>query len=164
MEDVTAVPVAVNSPAPEQPAASPAPAPTGQTVAEQLAAARVNAAKRDTARKAERDAAELVKLQLEDRFEKDLNGRRGQAFEIVDVSELGEGHIVVKLGEDVLFNAFKASKMDVVDLDSFVTPCVKYPSIDQYRQIVKRRAFIADRCANALGTLYGIKAEADAGK
>lgn len=164
MEDVTAVPVAVNSPAHEQSAASPAPAPSGQSVAERLAAKRAEAAKREVARQAERDAAELVKLDLEERFEKELNGHKGQAFMIVDVSDLGEGHIVVRLGEDVLFNAFKASKMNVVDIDAFVTPCVVYPSIDQYRQTVKRRAFIADRCANALGTLYGIKAEADAGK
>jgi hypothetical protein len=161
-EDVTAVPVAVNSPAPEQPAASSAP--SGQSVTERLAAKRAEAAKREVARQADRDAAELAKLDLEERFEKDLNGRRGQAFEIVDVSELGEGHIVVKLGEDVLFNAFKASKMSVVDLDAFVTPSLVYPSVDDYRKAVKRRPFIADRCANALGTLYGLKAEADAGK
>jgi hypothetical protein len=162
MEDVTAVPVAVSPPAPA--AASPAPASSGQTVAERLSAKRADAAKREVARQAERDAAELAKLELEERFEKELNGRRGQAFEIVDVSDLGEGHIIVKLGEDVLFNAFKASKMNVVDIDAFVTPCVVYPSIDQYRQTVKRRSFIADRCANALGTLYGLKAESDAGK
>ncbi len=157
-QDVAAVPVVLPAPA-----AASAPGPV-LTVAERLAAKRKDAAKREEAVQAERDAAELAKLELEERFEKELGGRKGQAFMIVDASDLGEGHIVLKLGEDVLFNAFKASKMNVVDTEMFVVPCLAYPAVDEYRKITKRRAFIADRCASALGVLYGVRTEAEAGK
>jgi hypothetical protein len=162
MSDVTTVPEAF-APALAV-VSSPSPAPSGPTLLERLAAKRADAAKREIARQADRDAAELERLELEERFERELRGRKGQAFMIVDASDLGEGHVVVKLGEDVLFTSFTKSKMNVVDVDAFVTPCVVYPSLDQYRQIVKRRAFIGDRCASALGTLYGVKAAEDAGK
>lgn len=134
------------------------------SIAERLAAARALKAARDVALEGERQLAELQGLELEERFTKELLGRRGVAFMIVDASDLGEGHIVLKLGEDVLWNTFKASKMNVVDTDSFVCSCVVFPSVDAYRAIVKRRAFIGDRCASALATLYGVKAETDAGK
>lgn len=133
------------------------------SLAEKLAAARADKAKREEAKQAERDAAELERLELEDRFEKEL-GPMGRAFAIVDASELGEGHIVLKLGEDVLWNAFKASKMNVVDVDTFVMPNVAHPTRDDYRKIVKRRPFIADRCAAALAKLYGADADEKAGK
>ncbi len=107
---------------------------------------------------------ELVQLELEERFEKELNGRKGQAFMIVDASDLGEGFVVVKLGEDVLWTAFMKSKQTAMDIDIFVTPCVVYPSVDDYRKLTKRRAFLADRCATALATLYGVKADEAAGK
>ena len=136
----------------------------GLSIVERLAAARVIKAARDVAIEGERQLAELQGLELEERFTKELGGRRGVAFMIVDASDLGEGHVVIKLGEDVLWNTFKASKMNVVDTDSFVCSCVVHPTVDAYRSIVKRRAFIGDRCASALATLYGVKAETDAGK
>lgn len=151
-EDVTSVPPGFGSPAPER------------TVGERLAEKRAAKAKRDAEAEKERDASELERLELEERFEKELNGKRGRAFMIVDASDLGEGCIVLKLGEDVLWNTFSKSKMNVVDTDAFVVPCVVYPSVDQYRGITKRRAFIADRCASALATLYGVKADVEAGK
>lgn len=134
------------------------------TVAERLAAARASKAKRDASLEQEKQLSELEGLELEERFTTELNGRKGRAFMVVDATDLGEGHIVLKLGEDVLWNTFKASKMNVVDTDAFVCSCVVYPSVDAYRAVVKRRAFIGDRCASALATLYGVKAETDAGK
>lgn len=159
--DLEALPpgVVLATPAPAAP-----PAPSTKTVAERLAEKRANAAKRELAAQAAREAAELERLELEERFEVELQGRKGQAFAIVDASELGEGHIVVRLGDDVIFNAFKASKMNVVDVETFVAPCLVHPSLDAYRAIAKRRPQIAERCAAALGALYGVKTEAEAGK
>ena len=131
---------------------------------ERLAAARAEKAKREEARQAERNAAELAKLELEEKLEKELGGPLGRAFAIVDVSELGEGHVAVKLGLDVLWNTFKASKMSVADVDAFVAPCVAHPSVDEYRAIIRRRPYIADRCAAALAKLYGADADEKAGK
>lgn len=134
------------------------------TVAERLAASRALKAKRDADAEQEKQLAELEGLELEERFTSELNGKKGRAFMVVDVSDLGEGHIVLRLGEDVLWNTFKASKMNIIDTDAFVCSCVVYPSIDAYRSIVKRRGFVGDRCASALAALYGVKAETDAGK
>ncbi len=131
---------------------------------ERLAKAREAKAKREAKAQQDREAAELARLELEERLEAQLGGPVGRAFAIVDASEIGEGHIAVKLGEDVLWNAFKASKMNVVDVDAFVTPCVVHPTVDDFRKIVKRRPFIADRCATALAALYGAEATATAGK
>ncbi|MBA2683809.1 MAG: hypothetical protein H0U66_04905 [Gemmatimonadaceae bacterium] len=100
---------------------------------------------------------------MEDKYEDEL-GPINRAFVIVDASDLGEGFVVLKLGLDVQWNAFKASKMNVVDTDMFVAPCVVHPTLDAYHALVKRRAFVADRCAGALATLFGVKQGDDAKK
>lgn len=118
---------------------------------------------REKLREKARKAREAEVLQLEDRFETDL-GPRGSAFEIVDSGELGEGCIVVKLGEEVLWKRFSASKMNPEDVEQFVKPLVVHPSREKYDEIVGRRGALAIRCAHALATLYGVKLEANAGK
>lgn len=163
MPDLLAIPVSLdNIPSPSTPAA-PSAAPVA-TVAERLAAAREVKAKKEAALARERELAELERLELEERFERETGGKLGREFAIVDFSDLGEGHVVVRLGADVLWNTFSASKMDVADKDAFVVPCVVHPSKDQYRTIVNRRAFIADRCCAALATLYGVEDKAKSGK
>lgn len=128
----------------------------------------VEARKRKQAKEDERraaaEAAELERLLLEEKLEKELGGPAGSMFAIVDVSELGEGCIAVKLGEDVHYATYKESKMNVVDTETFVLPNVVHPSKDDYRKIVARRPAIADRCALALAELYGIKLAVTAGK
>ena len=129
---------------------------TPEEIRAKLAAARAAQAARDDAAAAEADAAELELFELVEKFEKEL-GREGRAFAVVDATDLGEGHIVLRLGEGVLWKTYAASKMNVVDTDAFVLPCVVHPTKEVYREIVMRRGFIADRCANALATLYGVK-------
>jgi len=153
--DVDAIPVQIP--------AEPAPAAPAPDKAERLRRAREAAKKRDEARAAERSDAELEGLELEERLEKTI-GKRGQSYEIVDASEYGDGFIAVKLGEDVSFNTFKASKMDVADTDVFVVPNLVHPSVDVYRRIVARRPYLADMAATKLAGLYGFKVKADAGK
>jgi hypothetical protein len=129
-----------------------------------VAELRKRKAERDAAAAIEKEAAEIEALELEERFEKELAGRKDRDFVIVDVSDLGEGFVVLKLGEDVLWNTFKASKMNAVDTDCFVYPCVVHPTKDAYRLLAKRRAFVPERCAGALATLYGVKLKDESAK
>lgn len=133
------------------------------SIRERLAAARAEAAKREEMRREEADAAELDRLELISRFEREL-GALGRAFVIVDLSDLGEGHVVLKLGEGSAWKAFTSSKMDAVDTEAFVLPCVVHPAKETYREIAMRRGFVSDRCALALSELFGVKRKDDAGK
>lgn len=128
-----------------------------------LAVLRALAEEREAARAEARELAELEGLELECRFEKEL-GPKGQSFAIVDASELGEGFIVVKLGEEVLWKKYKSSKMEPGDTHDFVYPCVAHPSRERYVEIVARRPFLAERSASALATLYGVKLRTEEGK
>lgn len=127
---------------------------------ERLAAAREAKEKKDAARAEAAAARELEALDLESKLEGEL-GPRGEHFEIV---ETVEGPIAVKLGEGILHTRFQASKVTDTDIHDYVFPCVVHPSKEKYLEIVGRRPGIALRCANALATLYGAKAQAEAGK
>lgn len=137
---------------------------TIKTPAEKLAELLKRKALRDEARDAAITDAKIERLELEERFAKELGGDVDKAFTIVDVSDLGEGFVVMKLGSDVEFTAFKASKMNVVDTDTFLAPNIVHPSLDAYRTLAKRRGAVPDRCTLALATLYGAKLKDDAGK
>lgn len=130
---------------------------------EKVAALRARKAQREKAAEVLSTVAELQRLELEERFEAEL-GPLGSAYVIVDVSDLGEGFVVLKLGEGVLWNTFKSSKMNVVDTEAFVLPNVVHPSRDEYRALAARRGFVPERCAGELATLYGVKLKADGGK
>lgn len=123
---------------------------------DRLAIARKKAAKREEVLAAEADSAELERLELVEKFEQEL-GRDGRDFAVVDVSDLGEGHVVVKLGEPVLYKAFTNSKMTEMDIDAFVFPCVVHPTKDVYRKLAVRRPGAVQRCLLALSKLYGLK-------
>lgn len=125
-----------------------------------LARLREQKAVREQADKDARDLRELEILELEERFVREL-GARGAMFEVVDSVE---GPVVVSLGEAVLFKRFSESKMEMEDAAQFVTPCIVFPSREKFTEIVGRRPVVLTRCATALGTLFGLKREADAGK
>jgi hypothetical protein len=127
---------------------------------DRLAAARVAKEAKDVAAREAAAARELEVLELETRLEKEL-GPRGAYFEIVETLE---GPIAVKLGEAVLHTRFQASKIQDADVHEYVFPSVVHPTKEKYLEIVGRRPGVALRCANALATLYGAKANADAGK
>ena len=131
---------------------------------ERLQVARAAQAKREARATEEAESAELEKFDLIERFEKELHGRLGRAFEVVDLTALGEGFVVVKLGDQVHWRTFESSKMNAMDTDVFVVPCVVHPSIDEYRKVIVRRPFVATRCATALAGLYGVKSKDDLGK
>ena len=127
------------------------------TTRDRLAAARARQAARDEKLAAEAEVAELERFDLVERFEKELGGREGSAFAIVNATDLGEGHIVLRLGEGILWKVFSASKVNDVDVDNFVVPCVMHPAKETYREIVARRGAVAARCAAALSGLFGLK-------
>jgi len=136
---------------------------------DRIAELREAKAKRDAAREEKEEKAnELEYLELEAKFDAEL-GPRGRAFEIINATSLGEGFIVLKLGSGILWRNFEKAlqKKDgpsVVDVESLIIPNLVHPSPEKYRQIVMDRPFVADRCASALGDLYGVKAEHDKGK
>jgi hypothetical protein len=125
-----------------------------------LAEARKAKEERQKAREGDAEARELAILELEEKLEAE-HGARGVMFEIVDTVE---GPIAVKLGEAVLHTRFQQSKMTDAELDEYVRPCVVHPSKEKYLEIVGRRPAIALRCASALATLFGVKADVDSGK
>lgn len=120
-------------------------------------------AEREKTRAAAKAARAVEELELEARFDSEL-GPRGSQFEIVDSGDLGEGFLVVKLGEEVLWKRFIASKMTSDDANNLVRPCVAYPAKEKYDEITARRSALVTRCANALATLYGVQTEVSAGK
>ena len=129
-------------------------------VKERLAKAREAKAAKEKAAAEAAEMLELETLELETSLEKE-HGPRGFGFEIV---ETPEGPIAVKLGDSVLHKRFSESKIDEASMHDYVYPCVVHPAKDKYLEIVGRRPGIVLRCANALASLFGAKANADAGK
>jgi len=118
---------------------------------------------REAARAEKVKALKIERLELEERFEKEL-GPMGEQFAIVDATHCGEGFVVVKLGESVLHKQFMASKMEESDYHEFVFPTVVHPGKDQFTQMAARRPGLRAECAVALLSLYGVKLKGDAGK
>lgn len=127
---------------------------------DRLAVARAAKEAKETAAREAAAARELEVLELEERLDTEF-GLRGVFYEIVETLE---GAIAVKLGEAVLHTRFQASKIQDADVHEYVFPNVVHPAKEKYLEIVARRPGVALRCANALATLYGAKANADAGK
>lgn len=120
-------------------------------------------ARRESARAEKLEAIEVLVLELEEKFSEEL-GDRGVHFEIVDLSDLLEEPIVLKLGEPVSWKKFTASKMGEGDVFDFVSPSVVYPKPDKFTAIVGARPHIGIRCAEALSLLFGVKNKEQAGK
>jgi hypothetical protein len=158
--DVTSIPTrhpALAAPAPEPPK------PAEDDRAARLARARKGAEERAKAAKQAQEDAEIERHELIERLEKE-HGKEGHGFALIDCTDVGEGFVAVKLGPDVYFSTYKASKMGVEETDAFVAPLLAHPSIDQYHRITGRRPHVADRCAITLARLYGFRADEVAGK
>lgn len=131
------------------------------SVKERLAAARAAKEAKTKADSEAADVRELEMLDLEAKLEKE-HGPRGKFFEILDTVE---GPIAVKLGEAVLHTRFQGAKdLNENAIHDYVFPCVVHPAKEKYLEIIGRRPGIALRCASALATLFGVKANDDAGK
>lgn len=141
--------------------------PKALSLSEELALAEQAEEVREKMRADARARARLEFLTLKSKYEREL-GPIGQEFQIVDASELGEGFIVLRRGEEVLWKRYSKllakESETAADTRDFVLPCIEHPAKEKYDEIVARRAFIADRCANALSSLYGVKHRKEEGK
>ncbi len=121
-------------------------------------------AAREAARAKALEAREILVLELEERFEKELGGPMGSEFDIVHTGFL-ESPIVVKRPSAVEHKTLTSAK-DLTDamIGNYVRPNVLHPSKEEYLAIVDKRPALNARCANAMTALQGNNATAEAGK
>lgn len=115
--------------------------------------------RREAADEQRRLDAELERLDLVERFEKELGGPEGQQFAIYDATGLGEGFFVVKLGPSVLWKTYWDSKMSDVDKCDLVSQCIVHPSKEDYLAARGRRMAIDTVLVTYLGRLNGLNYE-----
>lgn len=135
-------------------------------VSERLIEARKAKEERAATRAKADELLELHVLELEERFERELNGVRGKAFYILVTTE---GPIVVKRGESVIYKRFEQSQKGDAQttekqLLDLVTPCVVFPDKDRFIEIVTHLKGLPLRLANPLLDLYRGKEVDEAGK
>lgn len=126
---------------------------------------------REEAKAQKQMAHELLGLELVERFEKDL-GTKDEQFKMVDLGSIGEGFVVVKLGESLyqkkleqaVASLKKGQTLSDADLEQYVNFCVVYPPIVEFRALCNRRPNVLSRTANALAYLFGQAREADESK
>jgi hypothetical protein len=127
---------------------------------------RVNAAraKRELAEEDRKLDAEFARLELVERFERELGGREGQQFAIHDATDVGEGLFVVKLAPAIVWKTYWDSKMTDVDRCDLITPCIVHPDKETYLAARGRRQGIDAELTNLLAKLNGLKAKGLEGK
>lgn len=128
----------------------------------QLVAAK---AERERKRIEEKDALELELLELEEKYESEL-GPVGRKFLILDLTELGEGFVVLKQGETVVYKRYSEAKNKTdKEVEEYVLPCLVHPTTEKFLEIVNTRyPEVLYRCAHAVNRLFGKKSEDDMGK
>jgi hypothetical protein len=111
-------------------------------------------------------------LDLEAKYESELGGRHGSKFVIVNLCDLDEGFVVLKLSEGMFHKRFESAlaklkdgqKLSEVDLDQYVTPSVVHPPQEAFRALCGRRYAVWARCTNALAILNGARRSEESGK
>ncbi len=128
--------------------------------------ARVNAARAAKAANEEERKlnAEIERLDLSERFEKELGGPEGQQFAILDMTKRGEGLFVVKLAQSIVWKTYWDSKMTEVDRCDLVTQCIVHPSKEVYLAARGRRQGIDAELTKLLGALNGLQIDIEEGK
>lgn len=150
-----------SSPSPTPPVAK-GEAMLDEDLEKRLAAARERKADRDKEAEKADKLRELERLELEERFAKEV-GPLGEKFTLVDAG--ARGTIALVLGLNVLHKQFnasiddnqkKGSKTGVTEenCNKFVRPCVKHPSLEEFKSIVEDHPGVLYTCAGALGALY----------
>ncbi len=121
--------------------------------------ARLLAAKqrRDAAAEEARLDAEIERLELVERFEKELAGGEGKQFAVYDATECGEGFFVVKLGPSILWKTYWDSQMTDVDRCDLVSACIVHPEKETYLAARGRRMGIDAELTKLLGKLNGLE-------
>lgn len=123
-------------------------------------------AEREKAQAKQLEALELQALELEDQLSNE-GGVRGQTFDILDLSDLGEPPIAFKVnvpGIQAMWKAFATGKTDDVAIDALIAPCIVSPDIGAVRQLATRRPEVPAALANAVGHLIGMGRSASSKK
>lgn len=136
---------------------------SGEALEDRLAA--VRAAKEAKAKAAAEVAAEreIEEFELEERFEKELGGKRGERFAILDFDGDG-GFVVLARGAPVLYKRFVESKVEAGDISTFVLPQVVHPEKDVFKERANELYGMWAACANALSDLHKLRAVKIKGK
>lgn len=122
---------------------------------EELLAAR---AEREKALEAEREAHELLVLELENKHATEM-GPRGRAFEIANEDNAcGEGPIVVKPADAAAIKLWRSKDGNAPE-DAFMMarPSVVYPDPQKFAELTARRPHLLDRTVSAILKLSGVR-------
>jgi len=126
--------------------------------------------KRDDAREAKRRENEIQELELEAKYEKEL-GPRGVAWNLIDLTNLDEGFVVVKAGDTKEHKQFTAAVGRAKDKPipdeafvAYVVPALVYPPREAFLAIASKRHEVWARAANAIGDLQGFVQRENSGK
>lgn len=133
------------------------------TLEEELAAVREAKAEKERAAARRRDEREVEEFRLEQRFEQETGGKRGEKFEIIDFGN-DAGFVVVVRGPAVLYQRLMASKIEAGDRSTFVLPQVGFPERDRFKEVANELLGIWDACADELVVLHKARKSKLAGK
>lgn len=120
----------------------------------ELLAKRAEREKADAARVAD---YELQVLELEEKFSAD-GSRRGQQFEILELDDIAEPPIVLRVnfpGVRAVQKAFTSSKQEDADADALAVACLVHPSPEDFRAIIGRRPLVMDYVLATVSKLLG---------
>ncbi len=145
------------------PSAPPA-APAALTLEEKRARVAEAARRKEAEDEVREVETAFTRLELRERFEKELGGPEGQQFMIHDATDVGEGFFVVKLAPSIVYKTYWDSKNTDVDRCDFVKQCVVYPAVPAYLAARGRRQGIDAVLADMLALLNGLKSRAESGK
>lgn len=120
--------------------------------------------KKDAEEQDRRVTNEYERLQLAERFEKDLGGKEHEQFEILDMTLCGEGFFVVKLAPSIVWKTYWESKMTTVDQCDLVSGCIVHPPKDDYLAARNRRQGIDAELTKLVGRLNGLHLGVEQGK
>lgn len=143
-----------------------------ETVDEKLARLRGKKQGKLDARAEARRLAEVERLELEDRFERELRGAEGTEFMIWpstpdEAVERGVGHVVVKRPDAISFNKYldvAGESCTPADRYDFVAPCVVHPALEEYQRIRQALPGLDLELSNRCAKLGGLRIKIDQGK
>lgn len=119
----------------------------------------------DEKRAEARRQAKVERARLAFKYSRELGGAEGSAFFIHDTGDLGEGMVVVKLGDALRWQSFlDVEKPTDADRHDLLEACVVHPTREQFQTLVAKRKALYLELANRLGALYGLKIRSDEGK
>lgn len=100
----------------------------------------------------------IAALELEAKLEKEHGVGN---FAVLHTSD---GVVAIALGMAVLHTKFMDTEHTAMDIDQYVSPCVVYPTMDEYRILASRKPGLPNLLAIKLMAIYQGHAKDEAGK